>query len=282
MIKKVFITITIATFILVTCKTNETDYKTSTTIAKVNDYSLFKDDIYIPENTVDTSSYIKIFIDKWIEDKLIYNEAQNNLSKQTKDELIELVNDYKNQLYSNAYKELYIKQNIDTNISNKEINKFYNENIGQYKLSENIVKAIYIKVPLNAPKVYKLRNWLKSDKPKDLEKLNTYCTQYSDKFDDFSGNWISFNEVLKFFPKKIKNQNSILQYKKLLETRDSTFRYYIEISDYKLSNDTTPIIFMKNEIIDNILKIRKRELIKVMKQNLYEDAKSKNKIEYFN
>ena len=282
MVYKLSVFLLITLFFLVSCKTNESENIKTNPVANVNGVFLYNEDIYIPENITDTAGYIDEFTDKWIQDKLIYNEAVKNLPNETKEEFNNLVQDYKSQLYLNAYKELYIKQKLDTNVMNSEIIKYYNDNIGQYKLSQNIVKAIYIRIPRKAPKVYKVRNWLKSNKPGDLEKLNTYCAQYSDKFDDFQGDWILFDDVLNFFPKKITNQASVLKYRKLFETRDSTFYYYIDVDDYKLVNDTTPVIFVKNEIIDDIIKQRKKELIKTMKQNLFEDAKSKNEIEFFN
>jgi len=282
MVYKLILFFVIATFVLSSCKTNESENENLNPVARVSNDYLYTEDIYIPESIEDTNSYVNEFSDNWIQDKLIYNEAIKNLPNQTKYEYNKLVEDYKNQLFLNAYKELYIKQKLDTNVSNSEILEYYKKNIGEYKLTDNIVKAIYIKIPVKAPKVYKVRNWLKSNKPEDLEKLNTYCTQYSNKFDDFQGDWILFNDVLQFFPKKISNQNSVLKYKHLLETRDSSFYYYIDVDDYKLAQDTTPVIFVKNEIIDDIIKIRKRELINRMKQDLYDDAKNKKEIEFFN
>ena len=282
MLYKIILFLTFTLFVLVSCETNESDNHKSKPIAMVNDYSLYKEDIYIPENIVDSSAFIKSFIDTWVQDKLIYQEAIKNLPNTTKNEFNSLVDDYKSQLYLNAYKELYIKQKLDTVVSNFEVEKYYNINIGRYKLSDIIVKSIYIKIPRNAPKVYKVRNWLKSNKSSDIEKLNTYCAQYSDKFDDFQGDWILFDDVFKFFPRKVSNPSSVLKYKSLFETRDSTFIYYIDVDEYKLENDTTPVIFVKDEIIDDIIKQRKKELIKTMKQNLYDDASNKKEIVYYN
>jgi len=282
MIYKLILLTTFALFVLISCKTNEADKHKSKPIAKVNDYFLYKEDIYIPENIVDSNDYIKLFVDTWVQDKLIYQEAIKNLPNITKNEFSSLVDDYQSQLYLNAYKELYIKQELDTVVSNSEIEKYYNTNIDRYKLYDIIVKSIYIKIPRNAPKVYKVRNWLKSSKTNDIEKLNTYCAQYSDKFDDFQGDWILFDDVFKFFPRKVSNPSSVLKYKSLFETRDSTFIYYIDVDDYKLKNDTTPVIFVKNEIIDDIIKQRKKELIKTMKQNLYDDATNKKEVVYYN
>jgi len=282
MVYKLILFLTFASFVLIACKTNESENHKGEPIATVNEFNLYKEDIYIPENLDDSINYVKSFIDTWVQDKLIYQEAVKNLPNTTKSEFDILVNDYKSQLYLNAYKELYIKQKLDTIVPNSEIEKYYKYNIGRYKLSDIIVKSIYIKIPRNAPKVYKVRNWLKSNKTTDIQKLNTYCAQYSDKFDDFQGDWVFFKDVFKFFPRKISNPSSVLKYKSLFETRDSSFIYYIDVDAYKLKNDTTPIVFVKNEIIDDIIKQRKKELIKTMKQNLYEDAISKKEIVYYN
>ena len=280
MIKYILYFIIISSFIMLSCGTNETDNNKHNPIAKFNDDYLYLDDVFIPEN-IDSLTYIQSYIDDWVMTRMLFIEADKNLPNESKSDFNGLVQEYKNQLYINSYKELFIKQNIDTNISAEEINKFYNENIGNYKLEANVIKAIYIKIPIKAPKVYKVRKWLKSNKPEDLEKLSTYCTEHSDKFDGFNGDWIYFNDVLQFFPKKISNQKSILKYKKLLEAKDSLFYYYIDIDKYKLINDTTPVFFVKNEIVDNILKKRKKELIKQMEQDLFNDISEENIIEKY-
>ncbi len=88
MIYKLILLTTFALFVLISCKTNEADKHKSKPIAKVNDYFLYKEDIYIPENIVDSNDYIKLFVDTWVQDKLIYQEAIKNLPNITKNELV--------------------------------------------------------------------------------------------------------------------------------------------------------------------------------------------------
>jgi hypothetical protein len=281
-IKIIYIIVIMLIVTILSCNNNIKKEDDNSIIAKIGENYLYYNQIFIPNNITDTAEFIKNETNKWIKNQLLYIEAVKYLPKEEKEAIEPLINDYKQQLYINSYIDLYVKTKLDTIVTNNEVFEYYNKNKIFYKLPENIVKAIFIKIPANAPKINKIENLLKSKKEKDVEKLNIYCAKYAEKFDDFKGNWVEFSEVLKLIPNQIENSTSTLKNKHILTSKDSLYYYFIDIYDYKLEKDTTPLIFVKNEIIEQISKKKKKDIIKKLEYDLMKDNENKKTIEILN
>jgi hypothetical protein len=68
------------------------------------------------------------------------------------------------------------------------------------------------------------------------------------------------------------NKTSFIKYKKRTKFEDGQFMYYLNILDYKLKNEASPIEFEKDKIKGILLNQRMNELRKQLKEELYKDA----------
>jgi hypothetical protein len=264
-------TLIIITTILVACSKTPNKHQNEKTLAKTPFSELYLSDIEIPQGQ-DTNIYLKKYINNWVTTELLFNEAEKYLTQTEINKIEKLVADYKKFLYITHYKQFYINKNLDTLVTKTNLQDYYSENKANYLLNENIIKATFAKIPRKAPKIWQVRKWLYSNKDADIELLNAYSIQYADKLDDFQGDWISFNKTLNFFPKQISNQEYTLKHKKLLETHDSTYYYFLRIDSFKLINDTAPLSFIKNKLSEKIIAKRKKDLILQLKNNIFDDA----------
>jgi hypothetical protein len=246
-------------------------------VASVGDKNLYAEDIGLSsENNINDSSLVyKQIVNNWILKQLEYQKAVKNIGDNNL-EIDRLVEEYKIFLYIDKYKKEYIEKKLDTVITKIDLLDFYEKNKSLYILKNNIVKANYIKVPLKSPKLYKLTQWLRSDKIEDQEQLSSYCVQYADKYDDFDNNWMKFDDIINNIPKNISNQESVLKYSKRIEVRDSTYYYLVYINNYKLVNDTSPVFYIQEEVSKGILKQRKKDLLIALKNNILREGKSMN------
>jgi hypothetical protein len=89
--------------------------------------------------------------------------------------------------------------------------------------------------------------------------------------------WKYFGTVLDLIQKKIGNPDVFLKTNSIIETTDSVYAYYVAIYEYKLTNDTTPMVLVKNKIRDIILNNRKVKLIEDLENNIYNDAVDQKK-----
>ena len=129
-------------------KVQEKEDRASDIIAIVNTEKLFRKDLkYVsPKNisTKDSLILIKSFVQNWAIKKLLLSAAVNNNSSESLKNINQLVQDYKESLLINNYKEELIKQQLDTIVAEEEVEEFYLANNDNFKLNEVLVKSKYV------------------------------------------------------------------------------------------------------------------------------------------
>lgn len=244
-------------------------------IAVVGNKKLYQTELamVIPTNLseIDSISFAQNYIEKWVRNRLMLEKAELNLDKKALNEVKLMVNNYETSLLVYQYQQLLVQQKLDTIITDNNIEEYYAESSGNFKLDSCVVKAIYVKLPKSLPDVYNVRQWIRSSREADIISLEDYCYQNARNF-DMGENWIYFSQLLQLVPKRIKNQENYLKYNRYMESSDSLYKYFIGIMDYKLPNDTTPIDFVKPQIRNIILNHRKMKFINDLENNIYRDA----------
>ena len=86
----------------------------------------------------------KAFIDNWIRRQLLIHQAENNLDKSELDCLKE-IEDYRNSLIIYKYESLLISQNLDTVVSDEEIEKYINDN-ALFDMNKDAVRSIILNI----------------------------------------------------------------------------------------------------------------------------------------
>jgi hypothetical protein len=253
-------------------------------IAKANNYFLYADEIsnIIPQGipSKDSAELLKKYIDNWIQESLVIQKAESNLTEEQKN-VEKQLEDYRKSLITYTYEKELVKQKLDTVISNEEIEKYYNSNPSDFELKDNIIKVIYVKISKSAPGLDKLRKWYKSDNMKDREQLAGYCHQFAENFYLDDNSWLLFDDLLKEIPIQTYNKELFLQNNRFVEVADSLHNYFLNIKGFKIRNSLSPLSFEKENIKNIILNKRKLELITKMKQDVYNDALNNKKIEIY-
>ncbi len=211
------------------------------------------------------------YINNWIHETLLLQQAEKNLTDDKK-KFDKMVNDYRKSLITYEYESKLVKQKLDTMVSEDEIEKYYEENKSNFELKDNIIKVIYVKVRKSAPKVEKIKDWYRSNEIKDKDALSSYCHQYADNFYLDENTWLLFDDVLKEIPMKLYDKEAFLQNNRTIETQDSTFLYFVHIKGFMTKNSASPLSFEKENIRSITLNKRKVELIKKMREDIYNEA----------
>jgi len=86
------------------------------------------------------------------------------------------------------------------------------------------------------------------------------------------------NSPLAEIPNKIQFLKSYNYY----ETNDHEFLYFLKIEAYKISDNVSPVEFVKGDIKNIILNKRKVELARKLEEEVYENATKRKDFEVFN
>ena len=124
-----FSLITFLVILLQGC-TETVDHRGKTPLVQVGDNFLYKEDVTlaIPPGVSkkDSADIADKFIRNWIDDMLLFVKAEGNIPDDAK--IDELVKSYRMQLITHTYLEQIVSQEVEGNISDSEIEEFYNKN----------------------------------------------------------------------------------------------------------------------------------------------------------
>src|SRR6056297_978575 len=268
----IFLLLFISVLILSCNQNNDTNKQP---IAKIHDNYLYLSDIreIIPNNKTEEDSLLiaKNYINNWIKKQLLLKKAELNLPEGMKNVEKE-IEDYRSSLLIYRYQQQLIDQKLDTVVDESEMRNYYEENKSNFILDQVLVKATYIKLPINSPNIDNVKKWYKSDDEEHFSRLEDYCYQYAEIFDNFNGDWVPLNRINNIIPKKIKNPKSFLKYNKHIESEDSLNLHLIKINDYRLKGTEAPFNFVEDKINSLILNKRKHQLLEKLEKDIYNEA----------
>ncbi len=227
-------------------------------------------------NSSDSETVAKQQIEHWITESLFYEEA---ISKLLDDEIDinKQVEEYRKNLVNYIYQTKLIEANIDTLISNKEIEDYYNKNIENFLLKDNIVKVNYYKIPLKASGLEKMKKLFNSQKDNDKHLLNNLALENAENFFNNDSTWLYLEDIKKEIPDLRNQPDLILTKGKTMEFSDNEYYYYLKITDEKTRNNSSPLSFEKNNIKTLIINKRKTDLINSYKMQLLNNYYQKTK-----
>lgn len=253
-------------------------------MAKVNEVELYRYEVIanLPEglSEEDSLSFVGNYIDQWIQEQVIYQKALEILPKEVTDVDMQLEK-YRRSLLIFTYEQYYIQDRLDTTVTDKEIEIFYNEHLEDFTLRDYIVKVIYARYTDITPDLDKVKGWYKLNKEDDWISLQSHANLYGVGFYNDTTNWIFFDDVLKEIPLTDINKSSFIRNKKNITFEENGMVYFLNVLDSKLKDETSPIEFEKDRIKGILLNIRMNELRKQLKTELYNDAQKAQNIKIY-
>lgn len=269
--------------LLASCKTffNQSDERI---LARVEDDYLYESDLkgIVPPgaSAKDSLQLVRGFIDNWIRQQLLIQQAEKNLSSEQLDFTKQLEN-YRNALVIFEYEKELVRQKLDTLVSDEEIQAYYDANQPTFLLKSNIVQIQYVKLPLGSSAIPKVKRLLSSSEPDDKNTLAEICEkQASDYFLD-DQNWMLFSDLLTQVPVKTYNQEEFLKNNKSIDYQDSTSVYLVYFKDFRIKESLSPLSFEKQRIKEILINKRKIDMINKMREDLYTRALKKNDFETY-
>jgi len=262
-------------------KVQEKEDRASDIIAIVNTEKLFRKDLkYVsPKNisTKDSLILIKSFVQNWAIKKLLLSAAVNNNSSESLKNINQLVQDYKESLLINNYKEELIKQQLDTIVAEEEVEEFYLANNDNFKLNEVLVKSKYVYFKQSKSVEKEIISLFKSDEIKAAEALERQ--QLSFKMLQLNDSvWLELDQILLKLPFSKEN---LLKKSKFIQKQDSLGLYLLAIKEVLHRNDIAPLSYVMPTIKEMILHKRKIELIREIEKIIVKDATKKNNFKVY-
>ena len=253
--------------------------------ARSNNSYLYKDEllgIVAPGTpSEDSAKIVEAYITSWIRKQLLIQEASRKIDIDEA-QVERKILDYRYSIIAYEYQNYYVNQHLDTIVSNSEIEKYYKEHIDNFLLKQNIVQATFVKVPKNAPRTDKIKELIFTNREKDARELKSYCLSFSAAYHISDSTWMVFDELVKNSPlAEIPNKIQFLKTNPYYESSEENFLYFLKVDRYRISDNVSPIEFVKDDIRNLILNKRKVDLAKQLEEEVYNEAKKDDDFEIY-
>ncbi|HAM10827.1 MAG: hypothetical protein A2X05_09600 [Bacteroidetes bacterium GWE2_41_25] len=223
-------------------------------------------------NESDSIALIQNHINKWTKRQLLLQRAEQNLSQEIKNEIIRQLDDTRSNLVIYQYQRQMMLEKMDTVLTEAELENYYAANEKSFILNSNIIKALFIKLPAETPDIEKIKNLARSNNQSDLQKLESLCYQFAEKFDDFNEEWVLMDRVSLELPQEIQNEENFLKRNTFFESADTLSVYFISIRDYRLRSTLAPFEYVRDDIKRIIINSRRFEFIQSLENAIYNEA----------
>jgi len=227
---------------------------------------------FTPEDSTLAAEY---FIRTWINDCLLYDIAQKNIDKNAINQLVE---NYRRSLIIYQYQEQLINEKLVQDISERELLKYYEENKEIFKLDKPLIKGLFLRIPIDAPDIDKVRTWCKNISDAGIDNLEKYSIKNAASFDYFEDHWMDFNELKNTYP----NPPEIPQKNTLYEQTDDKYYYFLKVSESLLSGDNAPFQYAKPTVRELLINQKKIEFLRKTEEDLYNKALNSGQITFYN
>ena len=271
----------IFTTLLLTSCSNISDNNSNDLIARAGENFLYQNQLPTFSSEEDSILRYLNYIETWAKEKILYDLSLTNLSQSKKNDLDLLVEKYKVDLYINSYKDLIVNSRIDSIVTDQEIESFYNMNIDNFKLNENLLKYRYLKVPSDNINISRIRRYIQRLNESDRDFLDSLNFQFADlKINDTV--WFTEREVIssiEFINQK--NKSNYMRINRLYEFEDEQYTNYFIVKDLLKSGNIPPLSYLYDRIKSNIINQRKLNLIQNINKEILNDALKSSKYEVF-
>jgi len=237
----------------------------------------------VPEGTSqeDSAALAAQYIEQWIDQMVIISKAEKNVTVDFSKQM-EL---YRNSLLVHAYEQQIVEQNIDTAVSNSEIEEYYNSHPNDFLLASPIVKIVYFKLKPTTPvKVQqRVKTMMMADtlKDEDIVKLQQTAAPHSVEFSMDYDQWVALGDLRGKMPETVFSNPSYLRYHRFIQQSDSTGISLVRLFGYKITSERAPIEVERDNIKTIIINRRRVDFIARMRQDLRREAEENGKIERF-
>lgn len=252
-------------------------------IAQVNACFLYQEDLVklLPYGIsgADSIKLARELTRKWVEEQVLYEKAEHNVRGDGRIE--QLVADYRRQLILNDYENRLILQKMDEDVSEEELQEYYEENKHLFILEEPVIKGVFIKAPLNSSGMKDLKRWYKDNSEESLEQLEKYAFRNAVIYEYFYDRWVPVSELEGKITVNLSELGKDFDKNRNIESKDDEYCYLLHIEEYVAEGEAKPYDMAKLEIMDLLANFRRVEFMKKVKEDLYNQSIERGRIKYY-
>lgn len=213
----------------------------------------------------------KVYIDKWIRNQLLVRQAENNLEPNQLD-FSKRLEEYRNSLVINKYETELINQNLDTEVTEDQIQEYYNNNSDEFRLNRDIVRIATVELPNDSKKKWLFTKLFRDYDSLMVDSITNLSNEFALSYNMEIEKWHNFDEVVENFNLKVNDKKSFLNENKYYVVNNDDVYTLIRFCEYRFIGDESPCELEVERIKYIILSNRKKDLLEKLYEDLYSKA----------
>ncbi|MCK5776266.1 MAG: hypothetical protein KAH25_08820 [Bacteroidales bacterium] len=248
-----------------------------TVLARVGDHYLDLNDISnsfsVNMSAADSLQMLNSLVNNWVRQALLLQYANASVPDSLKD-FSKQLKEYENNLLIYEYKKRLVVHRLDTLVAPQQIKSYYDSHQNDFQLRENIVQFAYIKIPLQSEEVENARALIKNINDTSVNRTiaEEFCQAQAVDYFLITDQWVPFYELLKSVPIEVFNQEIYLKNNRFIEIKDHPYWYFVNLINFKIKEDVSPLAFEKDNIRNIILNQRKLKLLENLEDDIFEES----------
>ena len=230
---------------------------------RMSDAVNYLDDELSPQ---DSMAQLRSFVELWVRESLLLHEAELNLPGDI--DIGALVRDYRASLIVSNYEKELVESQLDTVITDTELERYYEKNKEQYQLERPIIRCYFVKIKKPVANRRDFRKWWDSSDRQDFARLVSYSNQNAEVFMLEDSTWYKVEEIESMMPAGTLSPQNMRRDRSLTFT-DDQYEYYLRILESVLSTEIAPLSYIREQAERYIMYTRKLELLETIKEDLY-------------
>jgi len=229
----------------------------------------------------DSAAMAQAFINNWMRQRVVLRKAEENLVAEQMDFERKLA-DYRNSLVIFTYEQALVDQKLDTVITRKEVEEYYEKNRDNFELRDNILRIRWFKVRESDKRsLKKLQDHFMSGDAQRMREVELWLAQRNTPIVDRSNQWSTFNDLRVELPvlapqgpeDQLREGRSVL--------RDLEGGYFVDILELRRKDSASPLALVESDIRSILINQRKLQLLERMREDVYQDAQANGHVEVY-
>lgn len=252
-------------------------------VARAGGETLYSADIrdMVPKDAsrTDSLAFVRRYAEAWVRKHLLLARAQD-AAQADAGEIAQKTAEYRQYLQLQSFKKQYVGRNLDTTVTEPEIAGYYRAYPENFVLQQPVVRAWLATVPKSAPNLARARNWMRGNGAKQRQELQSYCYRFAQFYHLDDSSWVKLDELVMQTPfRETLNRTGLPKANQFAETADDQNVYLLAVKEARLSSQTAPLPFVRQQIRELVINKRKVALIQEMEKKVYEEARKAKSFE---
>lgn len=269
-------------FLFVACQENVA-HDGKQPLMQVGNKYLYREDMekMIPYGTTkaDSMAFAEDYMRKWVEEQLLYEKAELNVKGDER--IARMVEDYRRSLILSEYEQRLLMQNMSEELSEEELQEYYEANKQFFMLEEPVIKGVFIKAPLTSPGLKDLKRWYKDNTETSIEQLESYAFRNAVMYEYFYDHWVPVSELEGKITINLAELGDEFDKHRNIEVEDENYCYLLHIEEFVVKGEEKPFELAKQEIIDLLANKRRVDFMRKVKDDLYNQSIEMGRIKYY-